>query len=133
MRPRRAGAAAAAVFLGMDLALAPTAGMAYNAKGRRDPFVPLLTAEGQRIHPPGLDEGTAAGVSGLVLQGIVVDPRGDNYAVINGKILREQEEISGMRIVWIQPHAVTVLAEGQEHRLELRRPRPEKTEEEPTP
>lgn len=118
--------------LGM-MVLAPAAWAAYNAKGRRDPFVPLLTAEGQRIHPPGLDEGTATGISGLVLQGIVFDPRGDNYAVINGKIVLEQGEINGMRIVRIQSNAVTILADGQEHRLELRRPQPTTTEEEPTP
>jgi hypothetical protein len=132
MRPAK-GAAIIAGFAGLCVTLAPAAWAAYNAKGRRDPFVPLLTAEGQRIHPPGLDEGTATGVSGLMLQGIVFDPQGDSYALMNGKIMREQEEINGMRVVRIQPNVVTILAEGQEHRLELHKPQAEKTEEEPTP
>ncbi|MBI3312505.1 MAG: hypothetical protein HYZ88_03155 [Candidatus Omnitrophica bacterium] len=125
--------AAAVIFVGMILSMAPRAGAVYNAKGKRDPFVPLLTAEGQRIHPPGLDEETTVGVSGLILQGIVFDPQGDSTAVINGKIVREQEEIIGMRVIRIQPSAVVVLAEGQEHRLELHRPQSETAEEESTP
>lgn len=112
-----------------------SASAVYPSKGKRDPFVPLINAEGQRIYPPGLEEGTATGVSGLVLQGIVSDAQGDGYAIINGKVVREGDKINGMTVGRIRPAAVTLLVEGQEHTLELRAPQPlpEEIKEEATP
>lgn len=110
-----------AVALGASLAEAK-----YQAKGKRDPFVPLLTPEGQRIHPPGLDEEVAAGISGLVLQGIVFDEKAECYAIINGQVLRPHDRIEGMEILKIEPTVVTILAQGQHHRLTLRQQKEEK-------
>lgn len=93
----------------------------YQSKGKRDPLVRLLTAEGQRIYPPGFDEGSVTGVSGLILQGIMFDPAGESYAVINGKIVRIDEEIQGMKVLKIRPSAVTILSEGEEHLLTLQK------------
>lgn len=108
-----------AVALGLALSVLP-AWAEYRSKGKRDPMVPLLNSEGQRIHPPGLDEETATGVSGLILQGIVFDSKAESYAIINGEIVREQDEIEGMKVVKINPNAVTILAEGQTHDLAIR-------------
>lgn len=91
----------------------------YQAKGRRDPFVPLITADGQRIQPPGIDEETPSGVEGLVLQGVVFDPRAESYAVINGQVVRVQDLVNGMQVVKIDPTAVTLLVEGQPRELIL--------------
>ena len=91
----------------------------YQAKGKRDPFAPLLTAEGLRTHPPGFDEKVATGIDGVVLQGIMFDPKGISYAILNGKVVREQEEFEGMKVIKIEPKAATVLSDGQPHRLTL--------------
>ncbi|MBI3318314.1 MAG: hypothetical protein HYZ90_04085 [Candidatus Omnitrophica bacterium] len=101
----------------------------YAPKGKRDPFVPLVTEAGQRIHPPGLDEEVSEGVAGLSLQGIVWDPnpKAESYAVINGQVVREMDEIDGMKVVKIEPMSVTVLVEGQPHELALHQPEPEET------
>lgn len=97
----------------------------YASKGKRDPFVPLLTADGQRLHPPGLDEEAETVIGALVLEGIVFDPRSESYAVINGRIVREEEELNGMKILKIESTAVTVLVEGQTHRLSVHQPKEE--------
>lgn len=97
----------------------PSLWAAYQPKGKRDPMIPLLTAEGQRIHPPGYDEEVPTGITGLALQGIVYDPRAESYAIINGEIVREKEEVQGMKVLKIRPAEVTILAEGQEHLLRL--------------
>lgn len=89
----------------------------YQPKGKRDPFVPLLTSDGQRIHPPGSDDGREGGLGSLVLQGILFDPKADSYAVISGQVVREKEEIEGVKVVRIEPDSVTVLVDGQSHRL----------------
>lgn len=107
-----------ALALGVALGAVP-AWAEYRSKGKRDPLVPLINSEGQRIHPPGFDEEVATGLSGLVLQGIVFDSKAESYAVINGEIVREQDEIEGMKVVRIDPRAVTILADGQTHQLAL--------------
>ncbi len=106
----------------LSLLAIPDAFCDYTPKGKRDPFVPLVTAEGQRIHPPGLDEVAPQGISGLTLQGIVFDPQAESYAVINGKIVREQDDIDGMKILKIHPKSVTILVDGAPHQINLRQP-----------
>lgn len=101
----------------------------YEAKGKRDPFVPLMTSEGQRIHPPGQDEEVALGVTGLTLQGIVFEPGADSYAIINGQVVRSHEDIEGIEVLKIEPDSVTLLVEGKAHRLTLH----QSTEETGTP
>ncbi len=92
----------------------------YLPKGKRDPFVALLTPEGQRVYPPGLDEQAANGLSELTLQGIVYDPNAQSYAVINGQVVEEQAEVDGVKILKIEPTSVTVLIEGQTSQLTLK-------------
>ena len=114
----------------------PAARAEYQSKGKRDPFIPLLNSEGQRIHPPGSEEGKSLGFGNLVLQGIMFDPKAESYAVISGQVVREQEELEGVRIVKIEPDGVTVLVEGQSHRLTVQEPQSNQeasTEEKKTP
>lgn len=91
----------------------------YDSKGKRDPLIPLINSEGQRIHPPGFDEEVLTGIQGLNLQGIVFDPQAESYAIINGQVVRDQDEIEGMKVLQIDPGAVTILANGQEHRVQI--------------
>ena len=97
----------------------------YQAKGKRDPFVPLLTSNGQRIHPPGLDEETQSGAEDLVLQGIMFDPHSYSFALINGQLLTEQSQMGGVKVLKIQPGSVTVLVNGQERQLSVEKPKEE--------
>jgi len=85
---------------------------AYLDRGRRDLFVPLLTAEGERIYPPGSDDATQA-TEDFQLQGIVFDLKTESYAIINGEVVRERETISGMTIVEIKPEGVVLELDGQ--------------------
>ena len=102
----------------------------YQSKGKRDPFVPLLTSDGQRIHPPGSEDGREGGLGNLVLQGIVFDPKAASYAVISGQVVREQEELEGVKVVRIEPDSVTVLVDGRKHQLTVQEPEQEKPTEE---
>lgn len=117
LRHRVLAAGAAVVWLS-----APPAAAEYRAKGKRDPMVPLLTAEGQRIHPPGVDDEAVPGVTHLVLQGIVSDPQGESYAIVNGHIVHEQDTVEGVIVLRIQPMTVTVLVDGQRRELTMAPP-----------
>lgn len=103
-------------------AAVPAAWAAYDPKGKRDPLIPLIDSEGHRIYPPGFDEEVPTGVRGLTLQGIVFDPRADSYAILNGRLVRKNDEIEGMQVVDIGPRAVTIQAGGQRHQLVIQEP-----------
>ena len=108
----------------------------YQAKGKRDPFIPLVNSQGQRVHPPGAEEGeSTTGLGNLILQGIVFDPKEESYAVISGQVVREQEDLEGVRVVKIESDAVTVEVEGQTHRLTVQELKEEEnpTKEKTTP
>jgi len=110
-------------LLGLAMILGwPPAWAAYQAKGKRDPFVPLITPEGQRIHPPGAEEQGEPGVDAVQLQGIMFDPSSDSYAVLNGHVVREKEELGGMKVLKIEPNSVTIWMDGQRRRLTLHQP-----------
>ncbi len=98
---------------------------AYESRGKRDPFVPLLTEDGQRIVPPGLDEGETTDLTLVELQGVVFDPSADSYAVINGQVIRERETVGHVQILKITPTAVTIRVDGKEKQL----PVPQTSEE----
>ena len=101
----------------------------YLPKGKRDPFVPLISTDGQRIHPPGSEEEVTPGVTAVTLQGIMFDPGSESYAILNGHVVREKEEFAGVKVLKIEPNRVTVLVDGQEHSLIVHQP----TEETSTP
>lgn len=113
--------AMAACLLTVGLLL-PRAQAEYQPKGKRDPLIPLLNSEGQRVYPPGFDEEVSTGIQGLVLQGIVFDRKADSYAILNGQLVREQGEIDGMKVLEIGPRSVTILAGGQKHQLVIQEP-----------
>ena len=103
-------------------AACPAAWAEYQPKGRRDPFIPLILFDGRRINPPGVEEGSGEPkLSNLVLQGIVYDPAGDSYVILNGHVLRENQEKEGIKILKIESSSVTLLSDGESHRLILQR------------
>ena len=105
----------------------PAAWGLYESKGKRNPFVPLLLPDGQRITPPpDADEAGPAGLSSVALQGVVYDPSGDSYVILSGQVLRENEEWEGIRILKIEANAVTIWKDGETHQLTVREPEEEK-------
>ena len=105
----------------------PAAWAAYESKGKRDPFVPLLLPTGERFNPPPDEEGAGPpGLSSVALQGVVYDPAGDSYVILSGQLLRENEEWEGIRILKIESNAVTIWRDGETHQLTVRQPEEEK-------
>ena len=100
---------------------------AYESKGKRDPFVPLLLPDGQRISPPPDTEGMGSlSLNRIALQGVVYDPSGDSFAILSGRVLRENEEWEGIRILKIEADTVTIWKDGETHQLVVREPEEEK-------
>ena len=128
-RPRRTPLAFLSVCL-IGWAFIPVTGWAeYQARGKRDPFVPLVTNDGQKLHPPGGDEEEAAAFSTVAVQGVVFDPHAESFAIINGRIVRVNEEIDGIKVLKIEPTYVTIVVDGQAHQVAVHQHKQERQEE----
>ena len=97
---------------------------------QRDPFVPLITPEGKRLdlaEEQHVDAGLEK-LSRITFQGIVMDESKGSYAILNGHIVKEQEEIDGIKVIKIEPNIVTIVVEGKQYQIVLH----QLTEEAPT-
>lgn len=89
---------------------AETPTVRYNAKGRRDPFIPLvrdgqIIAVGGSAHAPG---------DRPVLYGILWDPGGGSLALINDREMTVGDVINGYRVTAIRQDAVVLQVEDGE-------------------
>lgn len=87
----------------------------YKNEGKRDPFVSLISPAGYLIDQDSQDNKT------LRLEGIIVDPKGDSIAIINGQMMRVGEKIGEAVISSIEENRVTVVQDNQKVDIELRR------------
>jgi len=79
----------------------------YDDGGKRDPFVPLLTGKSQR-------EGLMAvrKETDINLEGIIWDPDGTSFVVINGEVLRKGQEAYLVRIEEISEYSARISVNG---------------------
>ncbi len=84
----------------------------YASKGRRDPFVPLITSSTKVSLTSGLmgvetpDE--------IVVEGIMQDPDPKKSVVVmNGSVLREGEEVGNVKVLELRADGVVVSVNGE--------------------
>lgn len=92
-----------------------TAAFRYNAAGKRDPFIPLVTREGKIT----LGYGTINSVEDIKLEGIVYDPRGGSIAIINGMVLKENDMFGDIKLTKIESNKVHLVFNQSEYIIEL--------------
>ncbi len=80
----------------------------YNAKGKRDPFISLVTPDG-RLLKLEKEEGSA----GLSLEGIIYDEHGLSYAIVNGEVVRVSDKVSDYQVLKIEKNKVIFIKDGQ--------------------
>ncbi|MFH1093808.1 MAG: hypothetical protein V1739_06620 [Candidatus Omnitrophota bacterium] len=81
----------------------------YKDKGNRDPFMSLVTPDGRIL--PGAK--TVSDTDNVELEGIIWDPSGKSMAIINGKLLKEQERILDMQVLKIKKASVILQKGGK--------------------
>lgn len=96
----------------------------YDAKGKRDPFIPLVTPEGRLIS---LD--TEQTKKALNLEGIIYDANGISYAIINGAVVRIGDMVDDNQVLKIESNKVIFIKEGNPFELELKEDEGEKIKE----
>ncbi|MBI4846705.1 MAG: hypothetical protein HY810_09605 [Candidatus Omnitrophica bacterium] len=80
----------------------------YKSGNKCDPFMPLVSTEGH-IRPEAYGESVA---SDLDLEGIIWDPSEKSVAIINGKLLKEQDRAFNIQVLSIKKTSVIVQKEG---------------------
>ena len=99
-------------FAGVISAEEP-AGFVYDARGGRDPFIPLITKKTR--FATGLEN--IQSIDDIALEGIVWDPGGDSIAILNGIILREGEVVGDVKIKSIDRKSVSLFVNKVAHKI----------------
>jgi len=81
----------------------------YDAKGKRNPFIPLVTPDGRLVK---LEQGFSK--TGLSLEGVIYDANGISYAIVNGEVVKIGD-IAGdnYQVLKIEQDKVIFIKEGQ--------------------
>lgn len=90
-------------FLGLSFAQAD---FTYEAKGKRDPFIPLVGKDGRLIK---LDKEEDNAKSDLIVDGIIYDKQGVSYALANGRVVGVGDYMNGYRVLKIEKDKVIFL------------------------
>ena len=88
----------------------------YTSKGKRDPFMSLVTPEGKMI----IFEYELF-VSDMILEGIIFEPQGNSLAIINGKVVKVGEYIGSYAVLEIKQNEVILDKDGEKYILGLKR------------
>ena len=87
----------------------------YNDKGQRDPFWPLVGPSGLII-----TYDTDFLITDLILEG-TMSAEGGGIAIINGKVLRQNDNIGQFIVQQIDTNSVTLTKDGKKFVLKLKK------------
>ena len=89
----------------------------YDDHGKRDPFIPLVTADGRLVK---LEDETSK-TTALAIEGIMYDKHGISYALVNGEVVKIGDTIGGYQILRIEKNKVVFIKEGEMTEIELKK------------
>ncbi|MFA6358215.1 MAG: hypothetical protein WCY09_06085 [Candidatus Omnitrophota bacterium] len=82
----------------------------YNAKGKRNPFIPLVTPEGRLLK---LDKQDDASKGGLLIEGIIYDKLGRSFAIVNASVVGIGDFVGNYQILKIFEDKVIFIKDGE--------------------
>jgi hypothetical protein len=88
----------------------------YNAKGKRNPFIPLVTSEGRLLK---LDKRQDLGQPGLTIEGIIYDKLGRSFAIINATAVGIGDMVGDFQVLKILENKVILIKNGEPLEVEL--------------
>jgi len=80
----------------------------YEKGRRRNPFIPIVTNDGQLINIEDEDKEIR-----FNLEGIIFDKEGHSMAIINGEILKKNDTILDAKIVEVRKDSVVYVKDGE--------------------
>jgi hypothetical protein len=109
-------AAAIVMFFVFCAAYAQEQQFTYDSKGKRNPFIPLLTSDGRLLK---LDKEEAKG--DLQVEGVIFDKRGRSYTIVNGQVVGIGDSIAGYEVLKIENNKVLFIKESKITEIEIRK------------
>ena len=88
----------------------------YNAKGKRNPFIPLVTSDGRLIK---LEARETTG--GFALEGIIYDKISMSYAIVNGAVVKVGDMVGDYQVLKIEENKVIFIKDSQPFEVELKK------------
>ena len=97
------------IFLSSSLSAAEKS--LYESHGKRDPFIPLVTAtmKSSSSNLLGIDN-----FDDLAVEGVVYDPKHGSVVIVNGTILKEGEEFGNVKVIKVKENGVRFMINGTE-------------------
>ena len=83
----------------------------YEAHGKRDPFIPLVTTT---MKSSSLGLLSVENFDDLSIEGVVYDPVHGSIVIVNGAILKEGEELGVVKVLEVKPEGARFLINGME-------------------
>jgi len=92
----------------------------YDSKGKRDPFIALVTPGGVLLTLDKEDVKTD-----LAVEGIIYDKQGSSYAIVNSEVVRVGDSTaSGYQVLKIEDKKVIFIKEGSTREVPLKEDNP---------
>lgn len=89
---------------------------AYNDKGKRNPFIPLVTPEGRLLK---LDKQDTVSLQGLAIEGIIYDKFGRSFAIVNTEVVGVGDPVGAYQVLKIFENKVVFIKDGQPLEVEF--------------
>lgn len=80
----------------------------YDAQGKRNPFIPLVSADGRFINL----EKEAKAKGDLAIEGISYDKNGRSYAIVNGLVVEIGDTVLGYQVLTINADKLIFIKDG---------------------
>lgn len=80
----------------------------YDAGGKRNPFIPLVSADGRLINL----EKEAKAKGDLAVEGISYDKNGRSYAIVNGLVVEIGDTVLGYQVLTVNPDKLIFIKDG---------------------
>ncbi len=88
----------------------------YNVKGKRNPFIPLVTPEGRLVN---LDKQESESAGGLTIKGIIYDKLGRSFAIVNSEVVGIGDTVGDYQVLKIFENKVIFIKDGVPLEVEL--------------
>ena len=87
----------------------------YDAKNKRNPFIPLVTAEGRLLK---LDKQETSS-NALTIEGIIYDKFGRSFAIVNSDVFGIGDFVGDYQVLKILDNKVIFIKNGEPLEIEL--------------
>ena len=87
----------------------------YDSKGKRNPFIPLVTPEGRLLKLDKQENSPGA----LAIEGIIYDKFGRSFAIVNTAVVGIGDLVGDYQVLKIQENKVIFIKDGVPLEVEL--------------